>query len=93
MLYNLKIGIFNNRIGLGLSCWSKIPFGSPTISKLLLPTSIKTSWPVRTATSSKYRQIGVYLNGITIQGKIWLPKEGEEETESALTAHPGEHVI
>ncbi len=42
----------------GLSCWSKIPCGSPSICGLLSSTFIKTLWPANTATSSQNRPIG-----------------------------------
>ncbi len=56
--------IFNKMIGLSLIWWSKIPCGSPTISEI----KVKTSWPARTATSSKDRWTGDYSFGITNLG-------------------------
>jgi hypothetical protein len=62
--------MFNDQIHCGLSCWSKIPGGLPTISKILPATSIKTSWPTCTMTSSKVRQMSAYSVGLAISGKI-----------------------
>jgi hypothetical protein len=67
--------IFYKLIVRGLSCWSKIPCGSPTIGKILLSSSIKTLWPAHTATSSKDRQIGAYSFGLTNLGKLSCQKE------------------
>ncbi len=52
--------IFGRWIVRGLSCWFGIPCGSPTISEILLSTTIKTLWPARTTTSFKNRWIGAY---------------------------------
>ena len=62
--------IFNELIGQSLNWPSKISFESPTISKILSSTSIKTSRPIRTETSSKDRQIWHYSIGLTILGKL-----------------------
>ncbi len=45
-------------IGLGLSCWPKIPYVLLTISTLLTLTSAKTLCPAYALTSSKDRYIG-----------------------------------
>ncbi len=62
---------FKKWIGRGLSSRSKISLGSPTISKILSSTSIKTSWPAHTVTPPKDRCIGAYyLIGPAILGKL-----------------------
>jgi hypothetical protein len=62
---------FKKWIGRGLSSRSKISLGSPTISKILSSTSIKTSWPAHTLTPPKDICIGAYyLIGPTILGKL-----------------------
>jgi hypothetical protein len=50
-----------------------------TISKILSPTSILTSWLARTVTSSKDRQIGAYSIGLTIEDTQLSKVEAEEE--------------
>ncbi len=62
--------IFNKWRVCGLSCWSKIHYGSPPICNILLSTSFKTLWAACMATSSKDKQIGVYSIALTIRGKL-----------------------
>jgi hypothetical protein len=77
----IKMKIFKNWIGQSLSCWSNIPYRSPTISKIL-STSIKTSGPARTVTSSKGRQIATILMPLTFQ--LFKQEEEEEGARSFL---------
>ncbi len=48
---------FNKWIGQALSCKPKIPFGLPTIGKILSSNTVKTLWAATSWTSSKDRQI------------------------------------
>ncbi len=60
-------------IMLGLSCSSKIPFGSQTISELLLSGSINVLQQACKVTSSKNKQIGAYPIGLTFPGRLICP--------------------
>ncbi len=62
--------IFTSELCEDQAATSKIPRGSPTISKIASSTFIKTLRPVCTATSSKDRQTGAYSIGQTIPGKL-----------------------
>jgi hypothetical protein len=56
-----------------IDSWFKIPCGSPTISDVLLSTSIKTLSPSHPSTSYMDRQIGAYSIGPTTEGKLGCP--------------------
>ncbi len=74
--------MFDKRIGRGLSCWSDIPHQQSLKYK---PTTIKTSWLARTATSSKDRWIGVYPIGLAIPGNLSSPNNNNNK--KIVTVH------
>ncbi len=76
--------ISSKRIERGLSCWSKIPHGSPTISKMLSSTSTKTLRIAHPVTSSVDRWIQAYSIGIAILGKLSCPNKKKEEWEMLI---------
>ncbi len=72
--------IFNKWIEVGLSYWSQIPCGSPTISKILPSTTIKTLSPAHGVTSFKDRWIGLFY-WPNYSGETRLSKQKEEQEE------------
>jgi hypothetical protein len=62
--------IFGGRISSGMGCWSGIPWGLPTISRILSSTSLKTSFSACKVNFSWNRQIGVYSIALTILEKL-----------------------
>ncbi len=62
--------IFNKWTGRDLSCQFKILCELTTVSKILLPTTIKTLWTATSATSTKDMQIGASFIGVTFPDKL-----------------------
>ncbi len=79
LLNTIAIIIFNKLINQGLSWWSRISYGSLTISKILSSTSTKTSWPACALTSSKGRQLVAYFICKTISGKLGCPNKKKKD--------------
>ncbi len=74
-------------IGPGLSFWYKIPCGSPTISKILPSTFIKTLWPAHAATSAKDRWIGGYSTGLKFHGNFSVHARTTRSHNTLLFCH------
>ncbi len=73
ILINIIILIFNQLIGWGLNCWSKIPRGLLTVSVILSSTFNKTLLPICTGICSKDRLMEACSIGLTILGNFMCP--------------------
>ncbi len=92
-IVNHETIIFNKVIGWGLSCSSKIPFGSPTISKIFLSTYVKTSRSVHIVTSSRGRQLETYLTDLTTPAKPRCPNKKNKRLGNGSIHHGINYLV
>ncbi len=72
--------IFNKWIGWGMSCWSKIPRGSPTISEI--EANLHQDFPASTHNNFMDRWTGAYSIGLTIPEKLSCPNNNNKIIET-----------